>query len=131
MSLLPCYCILWQDACILRVLICGVERKTPHESKVFVLCIAVWSMTAVRHESIFVLCVVLFSVTDAGFKPAVQGGMLETLTGARHNPRAIQNAAAAHARRRTPYDANELLSQVRTRPVNVSMRTTWVRVLIG
>lgn len=76
----------------------------------------------VRHESIFVLCVVLVSVTDAGFKPAVQGRMLEALTGTRHNPRVIQNAAAARSRRRTPYDANELLSQVRTRPVNVSMR---------
>eukprot|EP00904_Undaria_pinnatifida_P005355 jgi/Undpi1/194/HiC_scaffold_1.g00191.m1 len=51
---------------------------------------------------------------DAGFKPAVQGKMIEALTGARPNPRAIQNHAATHGRKKkSPYDANELLERVR------------------
>eukprot|EP00904_Undaria_pinnatifida_P011692 jgi/Undpi1/7653/HiC_scaffold_23.g10126.m1 len=51
---------------------------------------------------------------DAGFKPAVQGKMIEALTGARPNPRAIQNHAATHGRKKkSPYDANELLERVK------------------
>eukprot|EP00904_Undaria_pinnatifida_P011919 jgi/Undpi1/7858/HiC_scaffold_23.g10330.m1 len=51
---------------------------------------------------------------DAGFKPAVQGKMIEALTGARPNPRAIQNHAATHGRKKKfPYDANELLQRVK------------------
>eukprot|EP00904_Undaria_pinnatifida_P003346 jgi/Undpi1/13011/HiC_scaffold_7.g02675.m1 len=50
----------------------------------------------------------------AGFKPAVQGKMIEALTGARPNPRAIQNHAATHGRKKkSPYDANELLERVK------------------
>eukprot|EP00904_Undaria_pinnatifida_P002778 jgi/Undpi1/12500/HiC_scaffold_5.g02171.m1 len=51
---------------------------------------------------------------DAGFKPAVQGKMIEALTGARPNPRAIQNHAATHGRKKkSPYDASELLERVK------------------
>ncbi|CAM9705832.1 unnamed protein product [Pylaiella littoralis] len=52
-------------------------------------------------------------LTDAGFKPTVPGRMIEALTGERPNNRAIQNHAAFHGRRRTPYDANELLQRVK------------------
>ena len=63
-------------------------------------------------------------VTDAGFKPPVQGRMIEALTGERPNTRAIQNHAAAHGRRKTPYDANELMQRVRVRPVTSTIPTT-------
>lgn len=70
-----------------------------------------------------VLCGYCF-VTDAGFKPAVQGSMIEALTGERPNIRAIHNHAAAHGRQKTPYNANELLQRVRVRSVTSTIPTT-------
>eukprot|EP00904_Undaria_pinnatifida_P011614 jgi/Undpi1/7583/HiC_scaffold_23.g10056.m1 len=49
-----------------------------------------------------------------GFKPAVQGKMIEALTGARPNPRATQNHAATHGRKKKSPYVNELLERAAT-----------------
>ena len=67
-------------------------------------------------------------VTDAGFKPAVQGKIIEALTGERPNTRAIQNHAAAHRRRKTPYDTVAVGGTWQAIPENATIESRLQRV---
>ena len=67
-------------------------------------------------------------VADAGFKPAVQGRMIEALTGERPNTRAIQNHAAAHRRRKTPYDTVAVGGTWQAIPENATIESRLQRV---